>query len=238
MKFDAPCIRGRPRLLSTIETLQQVFYVARTGCQWSNITPPRNVSYKTVFARFANWSKIGVFETAFSGLAKLAGDRASQRRSVLCTDTSYVKNIQGRGPTLGRNHTDRGRKATKVSVLTDDKGIPLHFCFHPANKNDCTLLRHLLDSASRCIGPLGRFQSLYADKGYDSQTCRTLCSLHGIDAQIPKRGQPEGWGTVRYVVERTFANLDLFRRIILRYDAKIVHFKSFHFLAGCYLVGK
>ena len=152
----------------------KIFYVARTGCQWSNITPPRNVSYKTVFARFANWSKIGVFETAFSGLAKLAGDRASRRRSVLCTDTSYVKNIQGRGPTLGRNHTDRGRKATKVSVLTDDKGIPLHFCFHPANKNDCTLLRHLLDSASRCIGPLGRFQSLYADKGYDSQTCRTF----------------------------------------------------------------
>lgn len=156
--------------------------------------------------------------------------------TLLCTDTTFVKNVRCRGSVLGRNNTDRGRKATKVSILTDGVGSPLSFCFHPANRNDYTILRHLRDTASRTVGPLDRFQIIYADKGYDSQTCRSTCVRHGLMPSIPKRGQKEGWGPVRYVVERTFGCIDLFRRIILRYDAKITHFKSFHFIAGAYLL--
>jgi hypothetical protein len=64
-----------------------------------------------------------------------------------------------------------------------------------------------------------------------------LCVLYmALMHKFQKEGNRKGGA--QFDVERTFANLDLFRRIILRYDAKIVHFKSFHFLAGCYLVGK
>ena len=39
------------------------------------------------------------------------------------TDTSFVKNIYGRDM-VGRNPTDRGRNATKISIVTDGFGIP------------------------------------------------------------------------------------------------------------------
>ena len=37
---------------------------------------------------------------------------------------SYVKNIRGRN-LLGRNPTDRGRNSSKISALTDKRGIAI-----------------------------------------------------------------------------------------------------------------
>ena len=51
-------------------------------------------------------------------------------------DTSFVKKQYW----LGKNPTDRGRKATKVSLLIDGVGTPIEMAFHPANKHDCCTL--------------------------------------------------------------------------------------------------
>ena len=122
---DVPKVRGRPRKVSTVEVLQSIFYVCKTGCQWSAAKCPDGVSYKTIYHRFNVWSRRRVFEDCFYNLAK---SYLRQRQLPLIADTSYVKNISGRG-VLGRNHTDRGRMSTKVSILTDSKRIPLCLCF-------------------------------------------------------------------------------------------------------------
>lgn len=41
----------------------------------------------------------------------------------------------------------------------------------------------------------------------------------------------------RVVVENLFSWLDKYRRIIMRYDGLVCHFRSFHALAACHLVG-
>jgi hypothetical protein len=46
-------------------------------------------------------------------------------------DTSFVKKIYGRD-CVGRNPTDRGRKATKLSALVAADGVPLALAFFPA----------------------------------------------------------------------------------------------------------
>ncbi len=40
----------------------------------------------------------------------------------------------------GPNPTDRGKKGTKSSLLTDGNGIPLAISVAGANANDCTIL--------------------------------------------------------------------------------------------------
>ena len=65
-------------------------------------------------------------------LLKLERRRTSRRGAFHCIDSTFVKNIYGRD-CIGRNPTDRGRMATKVSALVDQDGLPLSLRFFPAN---------------------------------------------------------------------------------------------------------
>ena len=58
--------------------------------------------------------------------------------------------------------------ATKLSLLCNSEGLPLHYVLHCGNKADACLLRHLLVDAERFTGTLAGY-TLMADKGYDSQ---------------------------------------------------------------------
>ena len=49
--------------------------------------------------------------------------------------TSFAENVLGRN-VVGRNPTDRGRRATKVSLLVDPEGMPLCTVFRRGNKSD------------------------------------------------------------------------------------------------------
>jgi putative transposase len=110
--------QGRRRKLSLAYILDRIFYVCRTGCQWSQLHV-QNSSYKTVFHYFNLWSKAHIFEDVFYDAVK----RRVPLGGALAADTSFVKNVYGKDVT-GRNPTDRGRKATKVSLLTDCRGAP------------------------------------------------------------------------------------------------------------------
>jgi len=169
-KFDKISKVGRPRKTTTAFMIDRILFLCRTGCQWNNLPLPVGISYKTVYHRFCIWSKNRVFESTFYELSteyrKLNYDKP------LIADTSFVKNAYGRD-VVGKNPTDRGRKATKVSLLSDSSSIPLAFHFHKANKNDIQTLGHLLEQANRKTGgTLASHKILYADKGYDSVSCR------------------------------------------------------------------
>ncbi len=148
--------QGRHRKLSVTYMLDRIFYVCRTGCQWSQLHV-QDSSYKTVFHHFNLWSKARIFENVFyetvKGRAPIGG--------ALAVDTSFVKNVFGKDVT-GRNPTDRGRKATKVSLLTDHRGTPLCSVFHKANKSDILTLKHLLDTSSRKTNQLHAYNALSA----------------------------------------------------------------------------
>jgi len=225
--------RGRPRTLSIAEALQKIFYVCKTGCQWRAIEGMDGVSCKTVYHWFRVWSKARIFEHAFYSLVQAYSKALF---NPLICDTSFVKNVFGHD-VIGGNPTDRGRNATKVALLADSRGVPLAMTFHKANKSDSQSLRHLLQEGERKIGrPLRMHRELYADKGYDSEQCRTICKTHGLIPHIPRRGEKSVWGGVRIAVEHCFGRIDKYRRCIMRFDYGIAQFKSFHYLAASCLV--
>jgi len=221
--------RGRPRVLSTTEAIDKVLFVCRTGCQWSALQGIDGVCYKTVYHRFNLWSKHRLFEHVFY---QLVSEYRATRLNPLAADTTSVKNVYGHN-VKGRNYADRGRMSTKVSVLCDSSAVPIALAFHEGNRSDATTLSHLLNEAQR---PLSGHSSLYADKGYDSETCRKTCISHGLQPYIPRRGSPAVWGGIRVAVEIAIGRMDKFRRVILRYDSHIRNFKSFHYLACACIV--
>ena len=173
--------RGRPRRFTLDYIIDRIMYILKTGCPWSML-PVEGGSYKTIFAWYNRFSKANIFEHAFHDLVKWY--QRVQKRSNYLVDTSFVKNQYGRD-CLGKNPTDRGRKATKVSLLTDGVGTPIEMAFHPANKHDCRTLDHILAKAHQ-RKKLIQHQNLYADKGYDSQHCRDLTRSVGLTPCISK----------------------------------------------------
>ena len=232
LQIDHPKTLGRPRRLSTIDFIQLIMHMCRAGCPWSMLPCPYGVSYKTVYHRFNIWSRMRIFEHAFYNMATIYRQR---KQYPLIADTTQVKNVYGVDVT-GGNHADRGRNSTKVSILTDSRSVPIAMTCCKGNRNDCQTLHHTLNEASRKTGGLlSSHGSLHADKGYDSITCRTCCLQHGLIPIIPRRRTPPIRDSIRIMVEIGIGRFDKFRRIILRYDARIANMKSFHFIAGTHM---
>ena len=102
--------QGRQQKLSNAYILDRIFFVLKTGC----LLHVPGSSYKTVYHYYNKWSKACVFENSFYDLIQ----QRVVKNSTLIADTSFIKNVFGRD-VLGPNPTDRGRKAIKVSLLTD-----------------------------------------------------------------------------------------------------------------------
>jgi len=91
--------------------------------------------------------------------------------------------------------------------------------------------------AQPCGRPRKRPHKLHADKGYAYRRCRLALRQRGIQARIARRGvdSSQRLGRHRWVVERTFAWLNRFRRLRVRYERRDDLHLAFTVL-GCALI--
>jgi IS5 family transposase len=108
----------------------------------------------------------------------------------------------------------------------DRRGTPLAVQLSAANCHDSTIFDELLDAVPAVRQPRGRPRKrpakLHADKGYDYRKCRWALRKRGIKSRIARRGvnSSQRLGRHRWVVERTFAWLNRFRRLRVRYERR------------------
>jgi transposase len=126
----------------------------------------------------------------------------------------------------------------------DRSGIPLAIVLSAANVHDSLLLEATLDAIPPIRQPHGsrgrprrRPTKLHADKGYDYARCRIACRTRGIVPRIARRGveSSERLGRHRWVVERTLAWLNRYRRLTVRYERRADIHQAFLSL-GCSLI--
>jgi len=85
----------------------------------------------------------------------------------------------------------------------------------------------LLDAVPPVAGKRGRPRcrprKLHADKAYDHRRCRRACQRRGIKSRIARRGvdSSQKLGRHRWVIERTFAWMNRFRRLTIRYERRL-----------------
>jgi transposase len=110
--------------------------------------------------------------------------------------------------------------------LVDRRGTPLAVQLSGANQHDSTVFDALLDAVEPVRQARGRPRKrpakLHADKGYDYRKCRLALRKRGIKSRIARRGieSSERLGRHCWVVERTFAWLNRFRRLRVRYERR------------------
>lgn len=126
-------------------------------------------------------------------------------------------------------------------MLVDRRGTPLAVQLSAANCHDSTVFGTLLDAVPPVRQARGRPRKrpgkLHADKGYDYRKCRLALRQRGIQSRIARRGieSSERLGRHRWVVERTFAWLNRFRRLRVRYEQRSDIHLAFTLL-GCALI--
>jgi transposase len=109
--------------------------------------------------------------------------------------------------------------------LVDASGIPLAWTLTGGNRNDVTQLVPLIERVPRVRGKVGRQRQrpkrVTADRGYDHDKYRRELRQRRITPEIARRqtAHGSGLGCARWVVERTFAWLHHFKRLLVRYTA-------------------
>jgi len=202
-----------------------------TGCSWEDGERlcGNKVSDTTVRKRRDEWIAAGVFDAianeAISGYDRIIGLDLTD----VAVDGSLHKSPCG-GQGTGPNPTDRGKLGWKWSILTDLAGIPFGWTIDGANRNDSVLLAPTLDDAAG-RGLLGDIETLWLDRGYDSDVTRERLAERNITDTIiakkrkrgsntAKKNQPMG---LRWPVERTNSWLSNYGQMRRNTDRKTAH---------------
>ena len=230
-----PKHRGRPRA-NDRRTINGILYVLRTSCRWQDL-PQEYGSSVTCWRRLHQWQEQGVWEGIWRTLLAHLDSQGRLDWERAHLDATFAPAKRG-GNEIGLTRKGKG---TKLMLMVDNGGIPIGALVASAQRAEINLAEATLATVrvSQDLGrPRSRPKELVADRGYDSQPFRLR--RRGIKPCIPeRRGKKPRPGrkadvsnySHRWVVERTFAWLHNFRRLVLRYERKAHNYFAFVLLA-------
>lgn len=136
--------------------------------------------------------------------------------------------------------TKRG-KGSKLMAMADSAGLPISVCVTSASPHEVTLVEETLDVN---FAP-GRPQRLIGDRAYDSDGLDRRLAELGIEMIAPHRrnrirprtqdGRKLRRYRRRWKIERLFAWLGNFRRVVMRYERHLENYLGFVQL-GCIII--
>jgi len=198
------------------------------------------------FAQYLLASPAGVGSVGImaQNLAYLPGRTRCPGKNPLGRDLRRRQLCPGEKRGLCVGETKRGN-GTKRMVVVDGQGIPLGAYLDSASPHEVTLIEKTLEQVAVPRTGRGRPRknprTLIYDLAADSQPLRDRLARRGIELICPHRAnrikppQQDGRRLRRYrrrwCVERTFAWLGNFRRLVVRYERNIQIYAAFFHLA-------
>jgi len=218
---------GRPRA-DDRRCLEAILFVLLTGIQWRAL-PRCYLPATTAHDRFQEWTEAGVFERLWRYALLHYDEKVGLLWTWQATDGTMTKAPLG-GEETGPNPTDRAKRGVKRSLQTEGAGIPIGLAIGPANRNDHKLLQATLESRP-IRPPRGTSQHMCLDKGYDYDEARAVLEAKDFVAHIRSRGEEQQEmernrkrRPRRWVVERTHAWMNRFRRLLVRWEKKVANY--------------
>ena len=244
--------RGFENKIPLFKIFNYVLYRLHTGCQWYQlpiVSEPDNpdkkeISYDAVYYHFRKWSRDGSLRRVWEhSIMTISPDL---NLSEINLDGSHV--IAKKGGEAVAYQGRKKAKTTNILPMTDATGfIVASTGLIAGNHNDAYHLKPHLQKAFKALKRLGlEISGAYfnADKAFDTKAARKTCFNHGLipnidentrNRQSTKRGRKRFFNKEvykrRFTSERSFAWIDKFRALLLRFDRCEVYFLGAHFIA-------
>jgi len=228
---------GRPRIRHEI-ALRVIWFVLVSGSRWEDVPLELGCSGRTAHRRLRDWEEAGVWDHVHADLLRALREVGKLDMHLVVVDSVIVRAFGG-GEKTGPSPVDRRKPGTKHTLLVSDTGVPLAIRTAGANASDHTQIIPLVLDFPQVGGLPGRPKeapdTLYADRGYDSEATRWILRWMGIEPRIAKRSTSHGsgLGRVRWVVERTISWIKGLRRMRVRYDRLGIIRDAWTTLAAC-----
>jgi len=229
--FPEPRQKQYGRKRCTKEPLVQgILQVLVMGIGWNNVRV-EGASGSSCWRYCDDLQKRGLFNLIFLRLSQSMVDI-----SECAVDTSSISSFRF-ASCVGWDGKHR-KIATKISLITDKKGLPVDVAFGKGSAHDLAFLPAHFGKLH-----LTRIRTFNADKGYTSIQLRRYLRTKGVFINMgirkgdyqKKRGPrfrfDEEKYKVRFEIERTFSWLKSFRAIRIRRNRRLSMFKAFIFLA-------
>jgi len=204
---------NRKRKHSLRDIFNAIFYLLKTGCQW-RMLPGCFPKWELVYYYFTKWKNFGIIEQINelirNKIRKNAGRFESP--SLACIDSQSIKTTRLGGEYRG---FDGGKmiKGRKRHIITDTMGLLLAVVVHAANVHDS---KGASDVIALLKGRFERLVKIVADGGYRGELIEKTKTKFGWILEIVLRSDRSSKFTVipqRWVVERTFAWFESYRRL-------------------------
>jgi len=204
----------------------------------------KEISYNAVYLHFARWSHDGSFKRVWQH--SILTIRDDLDLSELNLDGTHSVAKKG-----GESVAYQGRKKAKtcnILPIMDKHGyVVASTGILSGQHNDAFNLKVHLQSAFHAMKQLGlviKGAIFNADMGFDTREARKTCFNHGLipnipenprNRQQPKRGRKRLFNARvyadRFCAERTFAWVDKFKRLLIRFERYDACFLGAHYLA-------
>ena len=244
--------RGYECKIPIYKVFNYILYQLHTGCQWyqlpidadQNDTDKKEISWHAVYYHFRKWSRDGSLERVWqSSIMTISADL---NLSELNLDGSHALAKKG-GESVAYQGRKKG-KTTNILPITDSQGFIIASTgLIAGNHNDAYNLKTHLQEAFKSIKRLRldiRGAFFNADKAFDTKEARKTCFNHAVIPNIdenkrnrksvkrgPKRFFNKDIYKNRFTSERSFAWIDKFRALLLRFDRREIYFLGAHFIA-------
>ena len=197
--------------------MNAILWLVRTGTQWRNLDS-KYPKWQSVYYHFYRWSRDGTIDTinqALNRSVRLQAGRAALP-SLMCVDSQSVKLspfiMEWRGTDANKKVNGRKRQAA-VDTLGLLWAVDTHGAHQADSRAGCRLWSKLMPVSER-------LEKVLIDASYQGTFTQLADSL-GIATEIASRPETDpGFVPVkqRWVVERSFAWTNFFRRIVKDYE--------------------
>lgn len=212
--FENDC---RHRKYSLRSVFEAILYLLVSGCQW-RMLPKDFPKWQSVYKYFRKWREDGRIEHFIEKTVMRVRKNRNQ------PETPSVGALDAQSVKWGNRKSDNGFdgnkkvKGIKRSIVVDRNGLILGRTVDSAGKHDSKLVDKLIESTSFVWITI---KKILADRGYRGEIADAVKKDFDIELEISNTPNGTKGFTpkpLRWVVERTFAWLDGFRRLTRNYE--------------------